>query len=267
MATNGNPDGAGYFNLVDNGGVREQYVLDPAIDSAVPYGVVLSSGLSYLGQQQIDSGGVAVVTTQGLVQVLVDADSTEGDALIVSPDTAGFAQSAASPSTQVIGLCLESVTVTDGSALCWAYVSPNFGAASGGGGGGDSVLSGVLGSDSTIGSGLDLFAGTVLAEGTWLLTITWTAVWTQDGLIVVELQKTTGATTTYGGPVSSNLDLTTDDPGPNTVSMTTLATVGTGGATFKWHAFSGPSGGGNTMKATDSIFNGAVTGFTAVKVA
>jgi hypothetical protein len=76
------------------------------------------------GTGVVSAGLVAVVLIQGVCQVLCDATTTSGDALVTSSDTAGAAQTSDSPTTRTIGLCLEAVTISSGTALVWASIDP-----------------------------------------------------------------------------------------------------------------------------------------------
>ncbi len=156
-----NPGGAGYFNLIDTGASRQQFVLDPATSGPCPFGTVveledyagpgttnpptvpyvkpcsttadtlvigaITGGHNDIGQQLVAPGVPAIVTTQGLCQVLADATTVAGEALIQSPTTAGCVNTASSPSSRTVGVCLQSKTISSGTALVWAYIDPGAG--------------------------------------------------------------------------------------------------------------------------------------------
>jgi hypothetical protein len=161
-----NPSGAGFFNQVANGAVRQQYVVDSGVSGSSPIGTVveleayagpgsqprsaapliqpstpgtpgsiigaISPGTD-LGSTMIPPGSVATVTICGVCQVLCDASTVSGEALVQSPTTAGCAQTSAYPVTRTLGLCLQTVTISSGTALVWCYIDP--GSQSGAGGG------------------------------------------------------------------------------------------------------------------------------------
>ena len=168
-----NPSGAGFFNAIANGAVRQQYVVDPQVSGDSPIGTVmeiepyagpgdnpraqppliqpsststpggvigaLSPGTD-LGSTLVPPGAVATVTISGVCQVLCDSSTVSGDALIQSPSTPGCAQTSNSPTTRTLGLCLQSVTISSGTALVWCYIDPGTQSGSGGGGGGVPTL-------------------------------------------------------------------------------------------------------------------------------
>ena len=71
-------------------------------------------------------GSAAVVCVLGLCQVLCDATTTVGYPLIQSAATAGAAKctsaGAAPTAGQGLGVALQAVTITSGTALVWAYI-------------------------------------------------------------------------------------------------------------------------------------------------
>lgn len=155
-----NPTGAGYFNLVQNGAL----ILDVEIASTVsgnsPLGTVveiegytgpgtgarstpptvqpssttgdnLVLGVIVGGQTNPDGGGTAIppggvaqVMVMGVAQVLCDATTVAGEYLVQSGATAGCAKTTGSPSTRAVGVCLQAVTISSGTALVWALVDP-----------------------------------------------------------------------------------------------------------------------------------------------
>ena len=163
-----NPLAAGYFNLFTNGQVTQSFEINPAVVGESPYGTIvellnfpgpgvtprqvapqiqpaalgadarvigaLTGGTDLSGDQKVRPGEAGVVTTMGICQVLIDASVVAGQALILSPATAGTCRSSASPTTRTLGICLETVTFSMGTDLAWAYVDPGTEGGSGGGG-------------------------------------------------------------------------------------------------------------------------------------
>ncbi len=167
-----NPTGAGFFNAFANGALRQQFVVDPDVDGSLPIGTVVeietydgpgnnertevpqiqpsstddstsvigvvSLGSDLSGAAVIPPGAVATVTCVGVTQVLCDATTVAGDALVQSPTTPGAAQTSSAPTTRAFGVALQSVDIESGTALVWAYIAP--GGSGGGGGGGIPTL-------------------------------------------------------------------------------------------------------------------------------
>jgi hypothetical protein len=88
---------------------------------------VLTGGKSVGLTTAIGPGAVGVVAVEGICQVLCDANNTTaGYPLIQSTTTAGTAKctsAGAAPTAGLgIGVCLQSVTISSGTALVWAYI-------------------------------------------------------------------------------------------------------------------------------------------------
>ena len=155
-----NPAGAGYFDAVTEGGLKLDFVIDPATSGSSPIGTVveleayagpgttnppavpyvkpssttadsLCVGVIVGGQSpnsnsggSVPPGKIANVQVLGLAQVLCDATTTAGQPLIQSAATAGCAKTSGSAVTngQGIGICLQSVTIASGTKLVWALI-------------------------------------------------------------------------------------------------------------------------------------------------
>ena len=155
-----NPLGAGYFDGAPSIGNYHQTVKVDTISAALPIGTVVeleayagpgtsnpptvpvvqassttadSLVLGVITQGTVTSavrtvapGSAAVVCVLGICQVLCDATTTVGYPLIQSAATAGAAKcttSGAAPTAgQGLGVCLQAVTISSGTALVWAYV-------------------------------------------------------------------------------------------------------------------------------------------------
>jgi hypothetical protein len=155
-----NPAGAGYFDAVTEGGLSLDFQIDSAVSGASPIGTVVELenyagpgtsnpptvplvkpssttadsrvlGVITGGQSpnsnsggSVPAGKVANVRVLGLAQVLCDATTTAGQPLIQSAATAGCAKTTGSAVTagQGIGICLQSVTISSGTALVWALI-------------------------------------------------------------------------------------------------------------------------------------------------
>ena len=152
-----NPTGAGFYGWVSNGASRQEYVVNPAASSSIPLGTfmalldytgqgaaphstppevdvatlatvnlalgVLVAGQNLAGSTAVRPGQVASVVTGGVCQVLADATTVAGQPLIASPSVAGAVRTIASPTTRTLGVCLQSVTISSGTALVWAYIA------------------------------------------------------------------------------------------------------------------------------------------------
>ena len=159
-ASETNPTGAGYFNLVNNGGQILEFVIDESVEGNSPLGtlvelkaytgpgtgarstpptVVPSATTAdklcvgvIVGGQTVDKGAgttfapgsVVQVMTLGVCQVLCDATTTEGTSLVQSTATAGCARDGSGTLVvgEVIGTALEAVTIASGTALVWALI-------------------------------------------------------------------------------------------------------------------------------------------------
>ena len=155
-----NPKGAGYFNAAIEGGYTLDFEIDSAVSGNSPVGTLveiesyagpgtsnpptvplvkpssttadsLCVGVITGGQSpnsnsggSIPPGKIANVKVVGVAQVLCDATTTAGQPLIQSAATAGCAKTTGSAVTngQGIGICLQSVTISSGTALVWAYI-------------------------------------------------------------------------------------------------------------------------------------------------
>ena len=155
-----NAQGAGYFNAVVNGNVTLDVEIDSAVSGSSPIGTLVELeayagpgtsnpptvplvkpssttadfkplGVIVGGQSANSNSGTAVppgklanVCVLGIAQVLCDATTTAGQAMIQSAATAGCAKttgSAVAPG-QGIGVCLQAVTISSGTALVWALI-------------------------------------------------------------------------------------------------------------------------------------------------
>jgi hypothetical protein len=68
-------------------------------------------------------GGACMVLTEGLTQILCDASTTAGDPLEQSAATAGAAKTESTVTAGTgIGVALEAVTISSGTALVPAYI-------------------------------------------------------------------------------------------------------------------------------------------------
>lgn len=155
-----NPADAGYFNAAVEGGLSLDFKIDPAVSGNSPVGTLVEvesfagAGSSNPGVVPLikpssttadfnvigvikggqspnsNSGGsvppgkIAGVTVLGIAQVLCDATTTAGQAMVQSAATAGCAKTISTAVTngQGIGVCLQSVTISSGTALVWALI-------------------------------------------------------------------------------------------------------------------------------------------------
>ena len=85
-------------------------------------GVVTQASVITSAAKTVGAGTGAVVCVMGICQVLCDATTAVGDALIQSAATAGAAKSGTHVIGQTIGVALQAVTISSGTALVWAYV-------------------------------------------------------------------------------------------------------------------------------------------------
>lgn len=157
-----NPTGAGYYDSVSYGNQHMQFKIDSTVSAptGVPMGTVMEIesysgpgtgnpptvalvqpssttadnkllGVLTGGQETgvnttVAPGNLATVCVFGLCQVLCDATTTAGQNLIQSAATAGAAKTTGSAVTagQGLGVCLQAVTISSGTALVWALVKP-----------------------------------------------------------------------------------------------------------------------------------------------
>ena len=158
-----NPTGAGYFNAVSYGGTDIFFEIASNVSGNTPIGtlvevnnytgpgttnppvvatekpssttadsndvgVVTGGYEATTGAASIPPGAVAKIATFGVAQVLCDATTTAGFPLIQSAATAGAAKcttSGAAPTNgQGIGVALQAVTISSGTALVWALLKP-----------------------------------------------------------------------------------------------------------------------------------------------
>jgi hypothetical protein len=156
-----NPKGAGYFDAAIEGGYTLDFEIDTTVSGNSPIGTLvelltpftgpgttnppavptvkpssttadgLCIGVIAGGQSPNSNSGGAVppgkianVKVLGIAQVLCDATTTAGQFLIQSAATAGCAKTTGSAVTngQGIGVCLQSVTISSGTALVWALI-------------------------------------------------------------------------------------------------------------------------------------------------
>jgi hypothetical protein len=156
-----NPKGAGYFNAAIEGGLNLDFEIDSAVSGSSPIGTVVEienfagpgtsnpptvplvkpssttadskvvgvivggqSANSNSGTGGVPPGDIANVRVIGIAQVLCDATTTAGQPLIQSAATAGCAKTTGSAVTagQGIGICLQAVTISSGTALVWALI-------------------------------------------------------------------------------------------------------------------------------------------------
>ena len=155
-----NPAGAGYYDAVIEGGLSLDFEIDSTVSGTSPIGTLVELenyagpgssnpptvplvkpssttadgrciGVITGGQSPNSNSGGSVppgkicnVKVLGLAQVLCDATTTAGEFLIQSAATAGCAKTTGSAVTngQGVGVCLQSVTISSGTALVWALV-------------------------------------------------------------------------------------------------------------------------------------------------
>lgn len=151
-----NPLGAGYFDGAPSIGNYHQSVKVDTASAALPIGTVvelegyagpgtgnpptvpvvqasattadnlllgvITQGTVTSAARTVAPGTAAVVCVMGICQVLCDATTAIGDALIQSAATAGAAKSGTHVIGQTIGVALQAVTISSGTALVWAYV-------------------------------------------------------------------------------------------------------------------------------------------------
>lgn len=151
-----NPLGAGYFDGAPSIGNLHQSVKVDPLSAALPIGTlveleayagpgnnnpptvpvvqasattadnlligVITQGTVTSAARTVAPGSAAVICTMGICQVLCDATTAVGDALIQSAATAGAAKSGTHVIGQTVGVALQAVTISSGTALVWAYV-------------------------------------------------------------------------------------------------------------------------------------------------
>ena len=157
-----NPTGAGYFSVASYGGTDIVVEIDSTVSGNTPLGTLVEVLTPYTGpgtaakatpvtvqpssttadnlllgvvvgggNQDSATAGVApgqpaIVKAIGLAQVLMDATSVAGQAVIQSAATAGAAKcdSSAPTNGQGIGTALQAVTISSGTALVWCLLKP-----------------------------------------------------------------------------------------------------------------------------------------------
>jgi len=159
-----NPTGAGYFNAISYGGTTISIEVNSGVSGPLPFGTVVQIepytgpgttnpptvatcqpssttadqyilGVIVGGQTDnlvdgnaVAPGRVAQVQVVGIAQVLCDATTTAGYPLVQSAATAGAAKcttSGAAPTNgEGIGVALQAVTISSGTALVWALLKP-----------------------------------------------------------------------------------------------------------------------------------------------
>lgn len=155
-----NPTGAGYYDAASYGNQHVQIPLDSTISGNTPVGTLMEIenyagpgtgarpttplvqpssttadnkllGVLVGGQQTtggtstaIAPGALGTICVLGVAQILCDATTTAGQLLIQSAATAGAAKcDASAPAVgQSIGVCLQTVTISSGTALVWALI-------------------------------------------------------------------------------------------------------------------------------------------------
>lgn len=156
-----NPTGAGYFNLPTYGGDELSFeivagsgslvkgtlveIVTPytgpgtAPRAAVPFvqasattadnklvGVIVGGESANDGNgTAFPAGAVVKVRTIGVAQVLCDATTTAGSTLIQSTATAGCAKTGTAVTAQTVGIALQAVTISSGTALVWSLLKPS----------------------------------------------------------------------------------------------------------------------------------------------
>jgi hypothetical protein len=83
---------------------------------------VITQGTVTSAARTVAAGSAAVVCVMGLCQVLCDATTTVGGALIQSAATAGAAAPGTAAVGKTVGVAVQAVTISSGTALVWAYV-------------------------------------------------------------------------------------------------------------------------------------------------
>ena len=156
-----NPAGAGYFDAAVIGSLMLEVEIASTVSGNSPVGTVVEVSSPFTGpgttnppavptvipssttadfkclgviiggqSPNSNSGGsvppgkIASVQVLGIAQVLCDATTVAGQALIQSAATAGCAKTTASAVApgQGIGVCLQAVTIASGTALVWALI-------------------------------------------------------------------------------------------------------------------------------------------------
>jgi hypothetical protein len=157
-----NPTGAGYYNDASYGAIKQQYEILSSVTGPTPIGTLMelvspyagpgtsnpptlvniqpssttadnklvgpvvggSTDLSANSSTSVPSGKVATVQRLGVCQILCDATTTAGQVLIQSAATAGCAKTTGTAVLgQTIGVCLQAVTISSGTALVWADIA------------------------------------------------------------------------------------------------------------------------------------------------
>lgn len=156
-----NPTGAGYFNLPTYGGTELSFEVASG-SSPLPRGTVVEIVTPYTGPGSnpraavptvqasattadnklvgvivggepvndgdgttFPAGSVVKVRMIGIAQVLMDATSTAGSDVIQSTATAGCAKTGTGVTGQTLGVALQAVTISSGTALVWCLLKPS----------------------------------------------------------------------------------------------------------------------------------------------
>ena len=157
-----NPAGAGYFDTTPYGNYHSQYVILSTVSGSSPVGTLMEIVTPYTGpgtsnpptvinvqpsstsadyklagvlvgggtqraangSSSVPAGQIATILRMGVAQILCDATTTAGNPLIQSAATAGAAKTASTIATpgQCIGIALQAVTISSGTALVWALI-------------------------------------------------------------------------------------------------------------------------------------------------
>jgi len=159
-----NPTGAGYFNVPSYGNYHQQFTILSTVSGNSPLGTLMEIVTPYTGPgtsaisvnvnvqpssttadyklvgplvgqntgrvanaaTSVAPGALATVLRSGQSQILCDATTTAGSPLIQSAATAGAAKTNATPvAGQTIGIALQAVTISSGTALVWADIWKN----------------------------------------------------------------------------------------------------------------------------------------------
>jgi len=154
-----NPLGAGYFDLVQNGGSIMDIKIDLTVVGNSPIGTlveimpyagpgagakttaptvipaaIVSDNMVLgviIGGQTVNKGSgttiapgsVAQVLIAGIAQVLVDQTTTVGSPLVQSTVVAGTARNGVGALGKVIGVSLQAVTFVATPLLCWSLIA------------------------------------------------------------------------------------------------------------------------------------------------
>jgi hypothetical protein len=159
-----NPTGAGYFDSESYGAYKQQYIILSTVSGNSPLGTLMefvspytgpgtsatptlvnvqpssttadyklvgpvvggANNLVANGATSVPPGKLATILRAGVGQILCDATTTAGNPLIQSAATSGAAKTNATPvAGQTIGVALQAVTISSGTALVWADIWKN----------------------------------------------------------------------------------------------------------------------------------------------